>query len=111
MQKIIIIQSLYKNDNPEYLLKSMNSILCQTYHEFTYYIGIDGPIGDDLSQALYSFDSGRIKILENKENKGLAGILNDLLIECEKGEYEYIVRMDSDDIADPKRIKKTIGIS
>lgn len=106
---IAVIQSVYKNDKPEYLIKSIRSILGQTFHDFDYYIGIDGPIEDNLRNVLTSATDPRICILENKGNKGLAGILNDLLQKCKKEGYEYIARMDSDDIALPDRFEKQIN--
>ena len=98
MAKLAVIQSVYKNDKPEYLIKSISSILSQTFSSFTYYIGIDGPIGQDLRNVLYSITDSRVVIIENKENKGLAAILNDLLEKCKEGDFDYIARMDSDDI-------------
>lgn len=84
MEKLAVIQSVYKNDTPEYLIKSIGSILSQTFGCFTYYIGIDGPIGQDLRDVLCSITDSRIVIIENKENKGLAAILNDLLKNVKK---------------------------
>lgn len=109
MHKTVILQSVYKNDKPEYLYQSINSILNQTYVSFDYYIGIDGPINDELRRVLVSFQDSRLKVLDNKDNKGLAGILNDLLTQCKKIDYEYIARMDADDIALPDRLQKQVA--
>ena len=109
MKSLIVIQSLYRNDKPEYLAKSIQSVLFQSYRDFTYYIGIDGPIGKELRDVLDSISDSRIKILENKENKGLAGILNDMLVKCKEEGYEFIARMDSDDIAQLDRFEKQIS--
>ena len=108
MVKLAVIQSVYKNDKPEYLIKSVDSILTQTFSRFTYYIGIVGPIGQDLRNVLYSITDSRVLIIENKENKGLAAILNDLLEKCKEGDFDYIARMDSDDIAIQNRFKLQI---
>lgn len=106
MSKIAVIQSLYKNDKPEYLKLSLDSILNQTLHDFVLFLGIDGPIGKDLRAVVESIDDDRLRIVESKENKGLAAILNDLLDECKLGDFEYIARMDSDDIAILDRFEK-----
>ena len=108
MAKLAVIQSVYKNDKPEYLKKSIGSILSQTFSSFTYYIGIDGPIAQNLRNVLCSITDSRIVIIENKENKGLAAILNDLLEKCKEGDFDYIARMDSDDIAIQNRFKLQI---
>lgn len=36
MAKLAVIQSVYKNDKPEYLKMSIGSILSQTFSSFTY---------------------------------------------------------------------------
>lgn len=105
---LIVIQSVYKNDKTDYLRQSIESILGQTYKDFVYYIGIDGSIGRNLRACLMSYKDQRIRILENTQNKGLAGILNDMLQDCNIGGYDYIARMDSDDIAKPDRFYKQI---
>lgn len=109
MDKIAVIQSVYKNDSPEYLNLSLNSILNQTYKDFVLFLGIDGPIGDELSNVIRSIDDARLNVVENKENKGLASMLNDLLTVCNKDDFEYIARMDSDDIAVSDRFEKQIA--
>lgn len=107
--KVAVLMSIYKNDKPEYLTKSLMSILSQSFCNFKYYIGIDGPIGEDLRYVLNSFSDKRIVIVENRENKGLASILNDLLILCHKEKYEYVARMDADDIAQLNRLEKQVA--
>lgn len=82
MKKVAVIQSVYKNDKPEYLKLSIDSILSQTYQDFILFLGIDGPIRNDVRKVIESVDDVRLRVIENKENKGLASILNDLLAEC-----------------------------
>ena len=109
MKKVAVIQSVYKNDKPEYLKLSIDSILNQTFKNFVLFLGIDGPIGNDVREVIESVNDARLCVIENKENKGLASILNDLLAECRKQGYEYIARMDSDDISKPERLEKQIA--
>lgn len=109
MVKLAVIQSVYKNDKPEYLIKSIDSILSQTFSSFTYFIGVDGPIGSDLRNVIDSITDSRIVIKENEENKGLASILNDLLEKCKEGDFDFIARMDSDDIATQNRFELQIN--
>lgn len=108
MNKIVgIILPVYKNDRPDYLTLSVDSILNQTYNAVALIIGVDGPIGKDLESVLneYSKDD-RITIVYFKENRGLAMVLNDLLSICEERGYEFIARMDADDISMQDRITK-----
>lgn len=109
MTKLAVIQSIYKNDKAEYLIKSVDSILSQTFSNYTYFIGVDGPIGSDLRNVVDSITDSRIVIIEHEENKGLASILNDLLEKCKEGDFDFIARMDSDDIATQNRFELQIN--
>lgn len=109
MDKIAVIQSVYKNDKPEYLKLALKSILNQTYNDVVLFLGIDGPISDGLRCVIDSIGDDRLHVFENKENKGLASILNGLLVLCNDGGFEYIARMDSDDIAVSDRFEKQIA--
>lgn len=108
MKKIAVILSVYKNDKTEYLKLALESILNQTCRDFNLLLGIDGPISKDLRSFINNVRDERLHIIENKENRGLASTLNDMLVECQKGEYEYIARMDSDDIAVSDRFERQI---
>lgn len=105
MDKLAVIQSVYKNDSPQYLKLSLDSILNQTYSNFTLFLGVDGEIGLDLQLMIQEVKDDRIRVVANSENKGLASILNDLLSECQSEGYDYIARMDSDDIAVANRFE------
>ena len=47
-KSIGVILPVYKNDKVEYLSKSVESVLYQTYQDIHLFIGIDGLIGDFL---------------------------------------------------------------
>lgn len=106
---IAVLLPVYKNDQCEYLSLAIESILNQTYSDIVLYIGIDGPIGDDLANTIsgYSNDN-RVKAIQFKENRGLAIVLNDLLEIAFKEGFEYIARMDADDISTPDRFTKQL---
>lgn len=108
MPDLVIIQTVYKNDKPEYLQQSIDSILNQTYSDFKLLLGIDGPIGDDLRTVITHLKDERIQIINNEVNRGLACMLNDLLKICQATGYTFIARMDSDDIALNDRFEKQI---
>ena len=107
--KIAIILPVYKKDNKEYLSKSVESVLYQTYKDIHLFIGVDGPIGDNLKDFLEILERQRtISIEWFPENRGLACVLNDLLDICFKDGYEYIARMDADDISMHDRRRERI---
>ena len=109
MKKIAIILPVYKKDKVDYLSKAVESILYQTYRDIHLYIGVDGPVGDDLRDSLNLLGrQGKVSIEWFPENRGLACVLNDLLDICFKEGYEYIARMDADDISLTDRLQKQI---
>lgn len=110
MRKVAVILPVYKRDNVEYLRKAFESIAFQTYNEYQLFVGIDGPVGDDIMEYLkqQSFNS-MVTILGFEENRGLACVLNDLLDVCFKEGYDYIARMDADDISEKDRFEKQIN--
>lgn len=107
MKNIAVILPVYKKDKVEYLSKSIESIVMQTYRDFHIFIGVDGPVSDDINQFFKQIEAQeKIRIMRFKENRGLACVLNDLLDICFKEGYEYIARMDADDISEPSRFEK-----
>lgn len=98
--KLISIVMSTLNTPEDYLRASVESILNQTYTNFELIIVNDGSTANDV-EIINSYNDDRIVILDNPENCGLAYSLNRGL-DAAKG--EYIMRMDSDDIALPDRI-------
>ena len=110
MDKIAVILPVYKNDKASYVKLACDSILNQTYENIHLYIGADGPVGKDLEECLMQYGKDeRISVEWFKENRGLAIVLNDLLTVCFKAGYEYVARMDADDISMPERFEKQIA--
>ena len=109
-EKVAVILPVYSKDKEEYIYESLNSMLNQTYGNFKIYVGVDGPVGVDLKKCLEAFDKqDKISVVWFTENRGLACVLNDLLDICFKEGYEYIARMDADDISLPFRIEKQMS--
>lgn len=109
MKTIAVLLPVYKNDKPEYLKKSVESILAQKNCDIHIFIGVDGPVGDDLKSLLNSYATdGRVEPVWFEENRGLACVLNDLVALSKKGEYEFYARMDADDISLPGRFEKQV---
>lgn len=109
MYKLAVIQSVYKNDKPDYLIQALDSIFNQTYKDFTLFLGVDGPISDDLRCLIESVRDKRLRVIYYRENRGLAFVLNDLLAVLMNEGFEYIARMDSDDIAVANRFEKQLA--
>ena len=107
--RLAVIMSLYKNDKLEYVKLATESILGQTYKDFDFYIQYDGPICQEVDEYFSNLADERIKIQKRAENKGLAHSLNDLLSIVMPLGYEYIIRMDADDICMPNRIERQLS--
>lgn len=106
---LCIIMSLYKLDQLCFFELALDSILKQTYANFKCYILCDGSFDNKIETYLSALKDKRVCIIKRKENKGLAYSLNELLnIILPKG-YQYIARMDADDISMPNRLEKQIA--
>lgn len=109
MKKLAVIMSLYKNDTLEFVKLAVESILNQTFIQFDFFIQYDGYIPQDVDDYLSGLQDERIHISRREENKGLAYSLNELLSTVMAKDYEYIARMDADDISLPERFEKQIA--
>lgn len=109
MQKplVSIVMSEY-NTEPVFFHECMRSILDQSYKNFELII-VDDRGNNNIDDLLkpYSNDE-RIIVIKNKKNYGLAKSLNEGI---KKSKGIYIIRMDTDDIMMPDRIKKQVGFA
>lgn len=106
---VAVILPVYKNDNPSWFKLAIDSILEQTYDNYHIYVGVDGPVDDNLLSVFRCYEhSNKITFVKFEENRGLACVLNDLLEICFKNGYDLIARMDADDISLPERFEKQL---
>lgn len=107
---VSVILPVYKNDKPEYVRLSFDSILNQTYTDIELNIGVDGPIGEELRNLLKAYEKDkRVEVHWFGENRGLAIVLNDLIEDSFKKGYHFIARMDADDISMLDRLEKQMA--
>ncbi len=108
MNKIAVIMSVYKHDDEKHLRESLESIYSQSFEDFDIFVQCDGILSEPLKNLLHDeVKANKIKYINYREdNLGLASSLNDLLrVVLERG-YEFIARMDSDDICNESRFLK-----
>jgi glycosyltransferase involved in cell wall biosynthesis len=87
-----------------YLDSSVGSILAQTFENLDFLI-INDCSTDDSVEIIRSFHDPRIRLVQNDFNIGVAASMNKGLT---FSAGKYIVRMDSDDISHPDRIRKQV---
>lgn len=106
MKRVAVILPVYRNDKPEHVRLALNSVCDQTY-PCTLFIGVDGPVGPELFVILNEYEQQEnVCVKWFRENRGLAIVLNDLIGFAHKDHFDYIARMDADDISHPDRIEK-----
>ena len=106
MDKVSVIMSAY-NERIDWLEKSIDSIVNQTYRNIEFIIVLDNPDNKEILRYLEMRRDAddRIKLIVNEENKGLVYSLNRAL---EEASGQYIARMDADDISCQDRISHEI---
>lgn len=107
MPNVSVIMSTYKED-PALVEAAVDSILNQTYSNLELLVVIDCPDNYAIHALLdqKQQEDGRVVIIRNEENLGLAMSLNKAL-RVARG--QFICRMDADDISMPNRIESQLA--
>jgi glycosyltransferase involved in cell wall biosynthesis len=91
-----------------YLRASLESILGQSYEDFSILVIVDGThldgVNDGSLEYLHTIRDARLRIVE-QQHCGLTFTLNRMLRECET---PWLVRQDADDISTPERLEKIV---
>lgn len=107
MSKVSVLLLTYKS-NPDYLKKSIENALNQTYEDVELLVIDDGP-GDHNDQILNKAkkEDSRVKIIKNEERLGRLKSRN---LGIKKALGEYIAILDSDDYwCDKKKLEKQVN--
>ena len=108
-RKIGVLLPVYKNDNVDFLAKSVESVILQSYKDFHIYIGVDGPVGDNIKDYFKLIDNqNEITLIWFEKNRGLACVLNDLIKVAKEDGCDYYARMDADDMSVSNRFEKQL---
>jgi glycosyltransferase involved in cell wall biosynthesis len=101
-----VLISVYFRENPEFLRLAFESLVNQTKPANEIILVKDGPLTPELDLQIDKFrDILPLKIISLDENKSLGYALNEGLKFCQ---YEWVARMDTDDICHPERFEKQI---
>ena len=85
--------------------ESIQSVLDQSFEDFELVIINDGGT-DAVKEVVDSFGSEKIKYYKLKQNKGLAGALNEGIL---RAEGKYIAYLDDDDVYYPNHLSTLVG--
>lgn len=99
MSSITVLLPVY--NGARYLKEAIDSILSQTFSDFTLLI-IDDASTDTSAEVIQQFRDERIHYVSNNKNLGLIATLNKGIELCNT---ELLARMDQDDLAVPERLQ------
>lgn len=102
--------SVYKKDNPSFLVTAIESMLKQTVPCEQFIVVEDGPLPESLQEIIDAYAAKLpelFSVVKLSENKGLANALNNGIAVSRN---ELIARMDSDDISFPQRCEKQLSM-
>lgn len=102
-----VLSCVYIKEKPEYLRRSIESMINQTIPTNDYVIVRDGPITKELQDVLDEYEKlyPYIHVCGYDVNKGLGYALNYGLEKCKN---ELVARMDTDDISLPNRCQREL---
>lgn len=110
MIKFSVLMGVYYKEKAEFLAKSLESIYFdQELKPDEIVLVEDGPLTDELYKVIDEYKNKlgkKFKVLKLEKNMGVGHAMIDGVLNCS---YDYIARMDSDDISYPNRFKEQIG--
>lgn len=101
-----VLLSLYTKEKPEFLKECLESLKIQTLSTAEIVIVFDGAVASELEAEVMRYMAVLpIKIVRLPKNVGLGKALNEGLKHCS---YNWVFRMDTDDICLPERFEKQV---
>lgn len=98
--------AVFCKDSPSFLKLTLDSILNQTLKASEVVIVKDGPLTDELENLLLSYKKSLVLVIITlKESQGLGVALRLGLDACK---YQFVARIDSDDVCYPTRFEMQI---
>lgn len=107
MIKFSVLMSIYAKESPEFFSQALDSLAEQTVPADEIVIVKDGTVSSELESVLAQYAAKLpLKVVGYEQNRGLGYALAFGLQHCR---YDWVARMDSDDIADKFRFEKQIN--
>lgn len=105
-----VLMSVYYKEKPEYLKKSIQSMLDQTVPTNDFVIVCDGPLNEELDEVIEQNKKrypNLFQIVRLPQNVGIGGAASEGLKYCKN---DLVAKMDSDDIARQDRCEKQLAV-
>lgn len=100
--------TVYSKEKAEFLREAIDSMFNQTVKPAEFVLVEDGPLTDELYQAIAQYRKNPIfKVVTLKENQGSGPASAAGVLACSN---EWIARLDSDDYSVPERIEKQFAL-
>ena len=109
-QPYSVLMSVYKKDDPSFLIAAIESMLKQTVLCEQFIIVEDGPLPESLQYVIDGYASKQpelFSVVKLSENMGLGRALDKGLEVCRN---DLVARMDADDISLPSRCEKLLDL-
>lgn len=101
-----VCMSVYYKDNPKWFCQAVESVLNQTVKPNEIILVVDGPVTDELNQAISKYEEVDLfKIIRLEENMGHGEARRTGLENCKN---ELVALMDADDISVRDRFEKQL---
>lgn len=110
MKDFSVVMSVYKNDNPVFFEKALNSIsFSQTIIPKEIILVVDGPVSNEINAVIKKHEelTGFLRTIRLTENHGLGKALKIAVDSCS---CDLIARMDSDDISLNDRFEQQLKL-
>lgn len=110
MEKFSVCTSIYKNDKPEFVRGSLDSMLVnQSVKPSEIVLVQDGPVPEDLTAVLIEYETKYQEVMHVIRLEKNGGLGNALKLGVENAKHNLCARMDSDDICLPDRFEKQLA--
>lgn len=112
MDNVAVIISVYHSDTLKNFKKSIESIYVQKCVNVSVYLAVDGKVDSEIHSYIeaLAIEHNTMHILWGERSLGLATRLNQLIDSTlEANKFDFIARMDSDDISDEYRLIKQVN--
>lgn len=106
MKKILVTMPIYNKE--KYIERAINSILNQTYKNFTLILVEDCSTDNSLNIAKKFTYDDRVKLIINTQNSGCFYSKNVGIKFMESGDFDIYTTHDADDFSDSTRFEKII---